>query len=798
MTNFPRKPLALAVGIAAAQLLNPIAVAAQALILEEVTVTAQKREQGLQDVPVAVTAVSGEKINDIGITDLEEVTLYTPNVNINRGQAQPNIFIRGVGSGTNSGFEQSVGLYIDGVYSGRGQLATVPMTMDLERIEILKGPQGILFGKNTIGGAINVTSAKPSDEFEAMVDALYEPEDGEQIYNLMVSGPLTDNLSGRLAARYQGMDGWWDNRSLDAEGPDQDNLFLRGTLRWYASDSVEVLFKAEHGDFKVSTKPSVVYRSDFAGQTNFAGDVPFPLLSDHDEGAFNFVDANETDVDVAALTVNWELDFATFTSITARASYDLFRTQDSDFSPLSALHRTLNEEYEQYSQELRLVSPGGDTVDWIVGAYYQTAELDIARTNEAIDFALLGPLSVGALVSLPGSGDPVPTQFDQDSDSWAVFAQATWAVTDTVRLGLGLRYNEETKELDKSSTNAAGARAAALGAPELIVFSNPATQQSISDLRSHNFTGLERDEEKLTWMANVQWDATDDAMLYASVSTGFKGGGFDEAYSGAGESVRLVNPFTGAGIDADGDGNTDTVPGADPSVLNYDEETVLAYEMGAKMKLAGGAAELNMALFRMEYEDLQVSSLVGDVFRVGNAGEAISQGLEVDGRWLLTENLTLGASFAYLDAYYEEFRGATCTIPQSTGAVPGCETGAQDLTDRTLLFAPDWSANLNLDHFYPIGNNLELRTTLDLNYTDDFYSALDLDPATVHNSYTKVNLRVGIATTDDKWSVAVIAKNLTDKKTRVWNNDVPVTNSGSYFGVPERPRSVAIQGRYRF
>ena len=158
----------------------PVSQTMAQLMLEEVVVTAQKREQSLQDVPISVAAMSGEKINDIGITNLEELTLYTPNVNINKGQATPNIYVRGVGSGTNAGFEQSVGLYIDGVYSGRGRLAAVPLTMDLARVEILKGPQGILFGKNTIGGAINITTATPTDELEAYVDALYEPGPDEQ------------------------------------------------------------------------------------------------------------------------------------------------------------------------------------------------------------------------------------------------------------------------------------------------------------------------------------------------------------------------------------------------------------------------------------------------------------------------------------------------------------------------------------------------------------------------------------------------------------------------------------------
>lgn len=781
----------------------PVHQAMAQLTLEEIVVTAQKREQSLQDVPIAVAAMSGDKINDTGITNLEELTLYIPNVNINQGGAQSNVFIRGVGSGTNAGFEQSVGMYIDGIYSGRAQLASVPLTLDLERVEVLKGPQGILFGKNTIGGAINITSARPSHELEAYAEALYAPDDGEQLYTGVVSGGLTDTLAGRLAVRYEGMDGWWENKTLDEEGPDKDNLFIRGSLLWDVADNIEILVKYEHGDFDVSNKPAVVYQSD--QPSNFQGGQPFPVLSERDKGAFDVSETDKTKTDVLAMTLNWDLEFATFTSITGYATYDTERNQNSDYNNTATLTRTLDEAYEQFSQELRLVSPGGETLDWIVGAYYQRSELDVSRVNTDLDFALAGDLSVAALVLL----DDVrfPSVFDQESDSWAVFAQGTWNVTDTVHLGLGLRYNEEDKDLDKITyPHALGVRAATSGpAADFIVHADPATGMLISDLRSHSFTDLERSEDKVTWSANVQWDATDNSMLYASVSTGFKGGGYDEAYSGAGPIVRTGNFITG---EPDG-GFIET--GINSSVLEVAPETVLAYEIGAKMTLADGAANLNVAVFRMEYENLQVSSLVGDSFRVGNAGEAVSQGVEVDGRWLLAEGFTLGGAVAYLDATYEDFSGATCTIPQTTDPVsnPGClredgsniasgESGGQDLSGETLLFAPDWSANLNAEWIIPLTAGLELRINADVNYTDVFYSALDLDPSTKHDSAVKVNARVALASVDDVWSVALLGKNLTDEKTRVWNNDAAVTDSNSYFGIPERPRSIAIQARYRF
>jgi iron complex outermembrane receptor protein len=765
-----------------------------------VIVTAQKRVESLQDVPIAISAMSGEKIDEIGITGLEELTQYMPNVTINNGAGTPNLFVRGVGSGTNSGFEQSVGMYIDGVYAGRGLLAAVPTTMDLERVEVLKGPQGILFGKNTVAGAVNITTAKPSDEFEGVVEALYEHDQGEQQYNLVLSGPLTDNLSARLAVRYDEIDGWWENTVTGTEGPANKNVYARGSIRWLPTDTLEINAKYEVGDFDRGSRPTVIYQSDFEGQENAFGTVPFPVVSDGDKGAGDVDGTSVNETDVIAVKVDWELNFATLTSISSYSTYDFESDGNTDQAAVPSLHRTKFEDYAQYSQEIRLVSPGGETIDWIAGGYYQRSELDISQTITAIDFALSGPLSVGGALFADNPNGGVPSTFDQESESWALFGQGTWNATQALRFSLGLRYNEETKDLDKKRvSDGLGIR---LGQNVFLV--NPLNGQLIADVRQHSFTDLSRDEDKWTFSSNVQWDVGEDTMLYASVSTGFKGGGYDEAYSSAGEEIRLANPVTG-------ELTGEVVPGADSSVLEYESEEVTAYELGAKMSLLDGAAELNIAVFRMEYENLQTSSLVGDVFRVGNAGESVSQGLEIDGRWRLTEGFSIGAAAAYLDAYYEDFTGATCTIPQTTDPAnnQGClrdngtnitagETGGQNLKDETLLFAPNWSATVNLRYVMPLSETLLLASSLDINYEDEFYSALDLDPSTKHDAATKINARIALNSMNGDWSVAVIGKNLTDEKTYVWKNDVPVTNSNSYFTLPDRPRSIAVQVRYRF
>jgi len=798
--NRPARPNTRLTVLAAA--LVPMS-ALSAPVLEEVVVTAQKRVESLQDVPISVSAMSGEKIDEQGITNLEELTLYIPNVNINQGRGQPNLFIRGVGSGTNAGFEQSVGMYIDGVYSGRGALASVPLTLDLQRVEVLRGPQGTLFGKNTIGGAISITTNEPSFENEGYLEALYSDDANEQIYTAVVNGEIADRFAGRLAVRYDAMDGWWDNQYLKEQGPDTDNWYGRASLLFDASDKVEVIAKYEYGDFQADNIPSVVYQSD--QPINFQGDQVFPILDDRDRAAFDLADSKDVRTDVGAITINWDLDFATFTSISAYSAYDMQRVQNTDFAVTPSVHRTEDQDFHQYSQELRLVSPGGEKIDWIAGAYYEHSNLKVNRVNTVGDFALSGPLSVQPLIDLPGY-EPVPTQFDQDTDNYAAFAQLTYSLTDTVRLTGGLRYTYEEKTLDKSVINNVGVRGISLGLPNVIVRANPANKVIISDLRSHDWQGLDQSEDKWTWSANTQWDATDNAMLYASISTGFKAGGYNESYSNEGSVLRLSdNIFTG-------EPNGETLPGADPSVLSYEPETVTAYEIGAKMTLLDGAAELNVAIFRSDYDDLQTSALVGDVFNVGNAGEARTEGVELDGRWALTDNLTIGGSIAYLDAHYEDFTGATCTIPQVTDPAnyPGCldengdnivnanDTGGQDLGGEDMLFAPEWSSNLNAQYVFPLGGGMELLTSVDMNYSDSFYSAEDLDPNTKHDSYTRWSARIALSGDNDKWMIALIGKNLTDETTAVWKNDVPLTASNSYFAVPERPRSVAVQARYRF
>ena len=227
-----------------------VAQAQNQLVLEEIVVTATKREAALQDVPIAISVVSGEKIEQFGVTELDELAAYLPGVHIGESGGNNQVFIRGIGSGNNAGFEQSVGTFIDGVYFGRARNSRAAF-LDIERVEVLKGPQSTLFGKNTVAGAINITTAQPLDSFEAYVDLGHESELNGQSLTAMVTGPLSDSVRGRFVAKTYERDGWMKNIFPGGkDGPSQDNTIMRGTLAWDATEQLSVNLKVEHGNFK--------------------------------------------------------------------------------------------------------------------------------------------------------------------------------------------------------------------------------------------------------------------------------------------------------------------------------------------------------------------------------------------------------------------------------------------------------------------------------------------------------------------------------------------------------------------
>ncbi|MEZ5568880.1 MAG: TonB-dependent receptor [Halioglobus sp.] len=702
------KTLPLAVACAC----GPYTVSAQTL--EEVVVTAQKRSQSLQDVPISISAISGEKLNEAGITRISDLQVYVPNLSMSEAAIGSNIYIRGVGSQVNQGFEQSVGTYVDGIYFGRPRQLRAPF-FDLERVEVLRGPQSILFGKNSIAGALNLVTAKPTEEFEGIVSALYEPDHGELDTSVVLSGPLTDNVAGRLAVRYREMDGFIDNVAKGSDEMETDETLIRGALRWDATENLLVDLKVETGEFNSEGRNSIIIGSPAPGGAT-------PVVGDFTRKAALDPEFSDNNYDNATLTLNYQMGEYELVSISGWSAYDYNEEVDTDFGVGSTVQSPAEEDFEQFSQEIRLVSPLGRTFEHIVGVFYQISKTDYSEP---------------AQLDLPTVAVEIDRDFFSDSDLWAVFGQSTWNISTDFRATLGLRYTVEDKD---------GGRRLALRNPDGSIF-NPSNMPEFAELgmplpglgiTPHDLSG-KRNEEVVTPLLNLQWDVAEEAMLYASVSTGYKAGGFDA------RSNRATLP----------DGRT---------ALEFEEEEALSMEIGAKLGLLDNAAELNIAVFRTEYDDLQVSVFDGVLgFDVQNAASATTQGVEMDGRWQVTDKLRLTGAVAYTDFEFDDYENGACykgqTPSQVVGGVSFC-----DWKGNTNQFTPEFSGTLGINFVQPLLENLELSTAVDVIYSDDYFAAPDLDPQAVQDGYVKVNARIALGRADGVWEVALVGKNLTDEE----------------------------------
>jgi outer membrane receptor protein involved in Fe transport len=755
-------------------LLLPASLSAQSL--EEVIVTAQKREQNLQDVPISIATLSGDSMRSAGISRLEDMSGAVPNFSFTEAvSGSDNMFMRGVGSGINYGFEQAVGQVIDGFFYGRSRFGRAAF-LDVERVEILKGPQGALIGKNTSAGAINITTAKPTEEFEMWAAGTWEFE-GSEGFNFegAVSGPLSERLRGRVALRYDEREGYVKNVAADRHEQSLDDFTIRATLVWDILDTLDATLSYQHGDFDRSGRTTQLSQCGQALR-NFDPDGPGPapagalfnaLVAAGEDCTANYehnvvltkhgqpVDqAYDTQFDTVGLTLNWEiLGGHTLTSLTGYSAYDSVDDFEVDFTfaPIAAAFTT--EDYEQWSQELRLTSPVGDRFDYIAGAYLQFNDHDVSFRR---DFIALPP-------PLTPSGNVIATA--QESDTYALFAQFTRHITDAWDLTVSGRYTHEEKDATQMQT------------PTLLHTNTPTVLVPPAGPAAsiHDIAG-KRTENNFSPTANLQWRPNDDAMLYGSIARGFKGGGFDM--------------------------QNDGVQALAAESFEFEDEDVTAYELGAKLSLLDGAAQLNIALFRSEFDNLQVSTInsVTTTFNVGNAASAISQGLEADLKWAATETLTFSAAFAYLDSEYDEFPDAPCNFVLIAGG--GC-TGANQTTDlsgRELPFAPEISATVSGEYVWSVGRGFEITAYAQVVYSDEFALVLDLDPNAYQEEFTKVDARLTLSNPTRTWEISLIGRNLTDELTRSFANDGlggPFM-AGSYFSMVDAPRSIAVQGLVRF
>ena len=660
--------------------------------LEEIIVTAQKREESLQETPVAVTAMTGNMLERAFATDLRDISGTVPSLvvtNVVNVSMTAAVSIRGIGVQEADGFiDPSVGVVVDGVYQGSNTTALLDL-FDIERVEILRGPQGTLFGANTIGGVINVITKQPTGEFNGS-GRVTLGDYGRQDVAAAVELPLSDSLSSKIAMTRKSYDGFYkDWQSGDDVGA-QEVTSARGYLKFTPSEVFDATLQLEYGRGR-NDSPMVVNQSD-PGMALYVPEYSVPMSDVSFRSFSQFNNFSDFDIEGATLTMNWAMAGAEWVSITNGRQFTLDEWTDQDGTPVQLYSTRRITDNKQFSQELRASFTPTDAIELTAGLYYFNQNWQLDSTS-AVD--AFGP----GLVLLANP--------DQDDQAWSIFSQGYWQVADRLRLQAGIRYTWQEKEL--SLVNETQFSGVSLGL-------TPAAG---------------KDEwENLGGRLGFDWRFSDNVMLYGYQARGFKSGGFN---------ARITFP---------------------EDIGPYDPEIVDTWELGLKADWLEGLLRTNLALFYNDYQDLQVDQLayVGatPVTRVENAASAEISGAELEVVYLSTKALTLNASLSYLDASYDDFQFDLDANPAN---------GQEDASGLNLRNAPEIQASLGAALEFGLGPgtgtfnvvwmHTSERDTDTRNHPIGRIDALDLLDASIR---WRAN--------DDRWSLALRGKNITDEKYR--------------------------------
>ena len=801
--NFKKKVIAAAIA------LSTVTGAVNAAELEVITVSSQKRVENVQDLAIAVTALSGDDIKTAGAVDFETLSDSIPNVNIVSSSGNKIVSIRGLGSGSgNPSFEQSVGLYIDGVYASRIELFAEPF-MDIERLEVLKGPQGVILGKNSIAGAMVINSAKPTQDFEASISGDYEFEYESYQLTGVVSGGLTDDLAGRFAFKKSSRGTYLDNANTEGNGVDgggDDNSTIRGSLLWDVSENTEIYFKVEHSDVEIlgstfqatadyseGSVPSIL---DLVGPGVIPnGDIIdglyFPSIAAGEDFIFDDttyaseLEGAEQISDNITFKITHQLGDHELVYIAGYSGFEKDTYTDNDWTASRWISVIGNKEFEQTSHELRIVSPKGETIDYIAGIYYLDREFDRTnKTNVFADVVLTHGLGGTAVAPGPFAGTNFLAAsslqtYNEVSTSIAVFAQATWNIADNFRVSVGGRYSEDEKTGKNGETGSYDYDSFDLLSERANVY-DQTRNAVLATVFGPGIWNYEKTlkEESFDPSFSAQWNINDDTMTYVSVTKATKAGGFDAA-----EGVN------------------------DPDVFQYDPEEATGFEIGLKMDLLDGSARLNVAIFRTDFDDLQVSSYDPNAnnstgaYVTTNAGSATSQGIEIDGLYAVSDNLTVGASVAYLQAEYTEFTSSCPLNPLEQAnlnctPVAGSTTGAmeQDLAGYQMERSPEYSGTMFAEYFTTI-DEMNAGVRFDVIYQGDVMVSPSQDSNLAADAYAKLNLNFTLNSADDTWVASLGVFNITDEQPTTSGGEQAFV-PGTYFLSKDRGREIKVSATY--
>lgn len=718
-------------------------VLAQSGALEEVIVTATKRAESLQDIPITVNALSENTIQEAGVTDIGDVAALVPALTVtsNLSPFASALRIRGFGTSQNDpALEASVAFILDGVYMGSSGLGMSDLT-DIERIEVLQGPQGTLYGKNSNAGVVSVITKSPNlEETEGYVEASLG-DYSLQRYVGSVTGPLAETLGYSLSGSWHETDGWMESNTGDDLNEAQD-WNARGKLLWLPTDALSLQLTASHVDRDTSCCGADATQTAAVTDQLVAQGLPVPKNDAFDYKNSVDVDSNfDLESDGINIKLDYELDTAVLTSLTAWNDYDYKTSTDADRSELAVI-ALVDDKYtgEQYSQELRLTSDVDGPLQYMLGAFYAYEER--TRGGSGSEPVKVGDdvIPVGTVASGRGPlfalavrpDDTVAFDSKWETETFALFGQSTYNITEAWAATLGLRYTTETRDADLFTQPISSAPLFGTGLSLVELAFAPVDDDF--NRESDGFTGL----------ANLTWFMNEETMLFTSVSTGSKSGGF--------------NGVAGEGAPRE-----------------FKDEDTTNYELGIKSQLFDNRLQLNASAFYTEFDDLQFlaqqSSGVGTF--VSNA-EGTSAGLDLNFSAAPWEFLMLAGGLQYLDAKYTE--------------------GELDELDYEVPFAPTWTGNLSATLFLPLADGVTYLRS-DYSFMGDHFNNATYQPDTVEQDKKLLNVRLGWR--NDAWDAAFWVKNATDEAYATLSA-APLAYSGTEAYFLEAPRTYGVTVRYSY
>ncbi|CAN5208776.1 TonB-dependent receptor [soil metagenome] len=808
-----------------------------AATVEEIIVTATKREQTLQDVPISVSVTGQKTIERAQIRDLIDLQSVVPSLKVTQLNAasQTNFIIRGFGNGNgNDGIESSVGVFIDGVYRSRSAAALDDLP-EIERIEVLRGPQSTLFGKNVSAGAISIVTKQPQFDFGGKAEATLGNYDARQLKGT-ITGPLSDTLAVRLSGSLNKRDGYATNLTTGNAVNDRDRWSIRGDVLWVPTDQTTVRIIA---DYNKITEICCAVTSIYNGPaTQFIGaPAPFGLgkpVSDPNKifdrnVVFNTDPTNRLTGKGISGQVDQDLGFAKLTSITAYREQTAASYQDVDFTGADLANKDDGNNIKTFTQELRLASNSDGPLNWLIGGFYQDEKLETGRTiNYGTDIrayaeGLSGQVPAALLAALPATlrpaltgrsnlyaleflqslvtpsvrpgltyfqaGQGIDDDYAMKQRSYSLFGQVDYKITDKLTVTGGLSYLNDRKRVVSdvvlrdpfSALNLQSVpQFTALGLPGNLYGALGSLQFYYGNTTNHapvNFPNATESGElkgnKVTYAVRAAYDFG-WVNAYVSYSTGWKAG----AYNLSSDS-RPPN--------ANGVGRT-----AAP-------EDVSVYEAGLKANFQGGY--VNLAVFDQSIKGFQSNAYTGIGYSLVNAGEESVKGFEVDSAWRPTDWLSLTGAVTYLDPKYDSFTGAAC-VNYDTARCPvnpltGLRPNFRDLTGDRPAGIPKWSLSTSATFSRDLSDNLSGYLRVEYDYTSDTQLTETTPPNLSTWGQNNVNASLGLTNRAHQLEVMLWARNLT-KDDSLIGTFPTVAQDGSYSGYVNNPRTYGVTVRKTF